>query len=64
MLVNNMTKRIILTCFLVIWMIVIFMFSNETGEASKNRSDGVARTTINVVTEVTNKNISKKETLQ
>ena len=61
MLVNNMTKRIILTCFLVIWMIVIFMFSNETGEASKNRSDGVARTTINVVTEVTNKNISKKE---
>lgn len=56
-----MTKRIILTILLVVWMIVIFMFSNETGEVSKSRSDGVVKTTIDVVTKVTNKNISKKE---
>ena len=56
-----MTKRIILTILLVIWMIVIFMFSNETGEASKTRSDGVARTTINVVTGVTHKKVTNKE---
>ena len=55
-----MAKRIILTILLIIWMIVIFMFSNETGEASQSRSDGVAITTINVVTKVTNQKMSKK----
>lgn len=58
---DNMTKRIILTILLIIWMIVIFMFSNETGEASKTRSDGVAKTTINVVTKVTNQKINNKQ---
>ena len=56
-----MIKRIILTTLLVIWMIVIFMFSNETGEASKTRSDNVAKTTVNIVTKVTNKKVTKEE---
>ena len=55
------TKRIIYTLLLIIWMIVIFMFSNETGKTSKTTSDKITRTTINVVTDVTNKKITKKE---
>ena len=56
-----LVKRIIYTFLLIIWMSLIFMFSSEDGVNSKNRSDNVTRTTIEVVSKINNKKISKLE---
>ena len=52
-------KRIISTILLIVWMLIIFMLSNESSVVSQNKSDKVTSTII----EITNKDISntKKE---
>ena len=35
-------KRIIYGIFIILWMIIIFVLSNDTGTASSNKSDGIA----------------------
>ena len=58
-------KKIILTSLLIIWMIVIFMFSNQNATKSESTSDKVASTVIDTVEVVTKEEITedKKETL-
>ena len=54
-------KRIIYTTLLVIWMIIIFMFSSENGIASKNRSDNFAKSTVNITSKINKINAKDKE---
>ena len=54
-------KRIIYTTLLIIWMIVIFMFSNQNGNTSKSTSDKVASTVVDTVEVVTKTEITDKE---
>ena len=58
-------KKIILTSLLIIWMIVIFMFSNQNATKSESTSDKVASTVIDTVEVVTKEEITedKKEIL-
>ena len=58
-------KKIILTSLLIIWMIVIFMFSNQNATKSESTSDKVASTIIDTVEVVTKEEITedKKEIL-
>lgn len=56
-----MYKKIVLTCLLVIWMLVIFMFSNANGTNSQKTSDGLTKSVINTVSKVTKKKVSKKQ---
>lgn len=55
------TKRIITTVLLIIWMIIIFMFSNQTATKSESTSDKVASTVIDTVQTVTNQEITKEK---
>lgn len=52
------TKRIIYTTLLLIWMLVIFLFSNQNADNSQSTSDRVANFIIDVVEVITNKDIS------
>lgn len=60
-----LVKRIVLTTLLILWMIVIFMFSSEDATNSQNTSDKVTKTTINVVSSITKNEVSdsKKENI-
>lgn len=51
-------KRIIYTTLLIIWMLIIFLFSNQNGNNSESTSDRVANFIIDVVEIITNKEIS------
>lgn len=52
------SKRIIYTTLLIIWMIVIFMFSNQNGKESKSVSDKVTSNVIDAVEVVTKDDVS------
>ena len=54
-------KRFIYTVLLIVWMIVIFMFSNQDANKSKTTSDGVTSTIINTVENVTKQEITKEK---
>ena len=54
-------KKIISIILLVIWMIVIFMFSNQDNEDSKKISENVINKTIEATSSVTKKNISEND---
>ena len=54
-------KRIIYTTLLIIWMIVIFMFSNQGGNKSKSTSDKVTSTIIDKMEVVTKQDVTKEE---
>ena len=58
-------KKIILTSLLVIWMIIIFIFSNQNSTKSESTSDRVASTVIDTVEEVVKTEIAedKKESI-
>lgn len=51
-------KRIIYTTLLLIWMLIIFLFSNQNADNSQSTSDRVANFIIDVVEVITNKEIS------
>lgn len=56
-----LNKRIIYTFLLVIWMIIIFIFSNQSGTNSLKVSDNLTRNTINTVNKITNTEMKKKD---
>ena len=56
-----MKFKIISTILLILWMVIIFMFSNEDAATSKKTSDTVALNTINTVSKVTGKKYSTKD---
>lgn len=55
------TKRLIRTLLLVIWMIVIFLFSNQNANQSESVSDMVTNKMISGVEEVTKEKIPEKK---
>ena len=54
-------KRIIYTTLLIIWMLIIFLFSNQNGNNSESTSNKVANFIIDVVEIITNKDISEDD---
>lgn len=58
MLKNNL-KRGIYLFLIIIWMITIFMFSNQNGNKSQNTSRNVTRAIVNILTY--NQNISEEQ---
>ena len=54
-------KRIVLSVLLVVWMMVIFAFSNQPANISEGTSDGLASNVIDTYANVTNKKITKDE---
>ena len=56
-----MKYRVITTILLILWMILIFMFSNQNATASKKVSDMVAKNTITTVGKVTGKKYTEKD---
>lgn len=54
-------KRIVYTILLIIWMIVIFVFSNQNSTTSQSNSDKVASNIVSAVETVTKQEITEKE---
>lgn len=54
-------KRIVLSVLLVLWMIVIFAFSNQPANISEGTSDSVASHVIDTYANVANKKITKNK---
>lgn len=54
-------KKTLWTVALVTWMIIIFLFSNQTGNESQSVSDGVTRKIINIYAQVTNKDFNESQ---
>lgn len=54
-------KRIIYTCLLIVWMIIIFIFSNQDANKSESTSDKVTSTVIDTVQVVTKQDITKEK---
>lgn len=54
-------KRVISSVLLVIWMFVIFSFSNQNGNVSEGNSDKVAAQVIDTVTTITKQEITENE---
>lgn len=57
-------KKIIWTGLLVLWMLVIFLFSSQTAPKSQSTSDAVASGVIDIVTEITNQKVSSQSKQQ
>jgi len=53
-------KRIIYTTLVILFMIIIFLFSGQSGVKSESTSDAFASEVIDKITSVTNNNISNK----
>ena len=56
-----MKKRYIYTLLVIIWMVIIFMFSNQKAVASTNRSQSFVRMTIVNVYKLFNQNATEEE---
>lgn len=54
-------KKIIYTTLLIIWMIIIFMFSNQNGNKSESTSDKVTSSVIDTVEVVTKHEVTEDE---
>lgn len=54
-------KSIVLSVLLVLWMIVIFMLSNQPANISEGTSDGATSHIIDTYANLTNKKITKNE---
>lgn len=55
------TKRIIYTTLLILWMIIIFCFSNQTGEESQLVSNKIVNGMINIIDYITDNRLSVEE---
>ena len=51
-------RKIISTILLILWMVIIFIFSNQNAITSEKVSDKVTSKTLTTVSEVTGKNLS------
>ena len=56
-----MTKRIIYTGLTIIWMITIFIFSNQTAQISTDKSNSFIRNTIVKIYKIFNNNKTEDE---
>ena len=56
-----MIKKTILTTITIIWMIIIFLFSNQSASISSNNSHSIIKNTIVRVYKLFNSNPSKEE---
>ena len=56
-----MLKRIVSTILLIIWMLIIFMFSNDNGVTSAKKSDKFAGNVIDTVSDITKQKVTSKE---
>lgn len=56
-----MIKKVIYTILLIIWMIVIFMFSNANSTSSQKTSDTVTKKVIETTSKVTHTKVNKKD---
>lgn len=54
-------KKIIYLALIIIWMLTVFMFSNENGNESQNTSRNVTKTIVKILTY--NQNISEEQEL-
>lgn len=54
-------KKVLWTSALIIWMIVIFLFSNQNGEKSQKTSDGLIKTVVSVVYQISNQDLPKEK---
>lgn len=54
-------KKVLWTSALIIWMIVIFIFSNQNGEKSQKTSDGLIKNVVNIVYQINNKELTKEK---
>ena len=54
-------KRVIYTILLILWMLVIFMFSNQNGTKSESTSDKVTSTIIGTAEVVTKQEINEEK---
>lgn len=54
-------RRIIYTTLLILWMIVIFMFSNQNADSSQSTSDKVASGIVDAAEVVTKQEIPKED---
>lgn len=52
-------KKIIYLAFIIIWMLTVFMFSNENGNESQNTSRNVTKAIVKIITY--NKNILEEQ---
>ena len=57
-------KKKLNICFLIIWMIVIFLLSNQNSTKSQSLSDGLIVKSVDVVATVTHKEITETRRLQ
>ena len=57
-------RRIVYTTLLIIWMVIIFLFSNQNGISSQATSDGFMSNVISVMTDITNQDITSEEELK
>jgi len=53
--------KIIKHILLILWCLLIFFFSNESGEVSAGRSETITNNTINTYEEIFNKEVKNKE---
>lgn len=54
-------KRVVFSVLLVIWMVVIFLFSNQPANVSKGQSSRVASSIIETVSTITKKEFTENE---
>lgn len=54
-------KKVLWTSALIIWMIVIFIFSNQNGEKSQKTSDGLIKNVVNIVYQISNRELTKEK---
>ena len=54
-------KKIILSILIILWLIVIFCFSNQNGNTSASNSKSIIRNTITSTIKVTNIKLNDKE---
>lgn len=49
--------KIINIILLILWMLLIFFFSQDSGVASSKKSDGIAHSIVNIISNITGKNL-------
>lgn len=48
----------------ILWMLVIFSFSHESGSTSSNKSDGIASTLVNIISSISSHDYSDSELVE
>lgn len=54
-------KKTLWTTFLITWMIIIFIFSNQNGEKSQKTSDGLIKNVVQAVYQISNQELTQEK---